>query len=52
MIGNPSADMDSMICSLGMSWFYGFGKDILYSPVVNCYRSELKLRIEIMEHLS
>jgi inorganic pyrophosphatase/exopolyphosphatase len=52
VLGNPSADMDSVVGAIALSWFYGEGKPLKYTPVINCLRSEIKLRIEIMEHLS
>ena len=36
ILGNPSADMDSVIGCLALSWFYGHTKDLKYIPVVNC----------------
>ena len=53
MLGNPSADMDSVVGSFVMSWLFGELKatgDLLYSPVINCKRQELPMRIEIMRH--
>ena len=44
--------MDSVVGAISMSWLYGQGNALKYSPVINCLRSEIKLRIEIMEHLS
>lgn len=52
VLGNSSADMDSVVGAISLSWFYGEGKPLKYTPVVNCLRSEIKLRIEIMEHLA
>jgi len=51
-LGNPSADMDSVVGSLALSWFCGsLAGHPPYSPVINCSRSELKLRIDIVRHL-
>ena len=51
VIGNTSADMDSVVGSLALSWYYGQTTNSAYSPVINCLRNELKYRIEIVEHL-
>lgn len=54
VFGNPSADMDSVVASITMSWYCGIYKPgyHLYTPVINCPRKELPLRIEIVEHLN
>lgn len=61
VFGNPSVDMDSVIGSLGMSWYYGSGaggeeaKDgggkLMYSPVINCSKENLYLRFDIIHNL-
>ena len=54
VFGNSSADMDSVVTSFITSYYYGFIKNhsnYLYSPVINCARQDLILRIEIIEHL-
>ena len=54
VFGNSSADMDSVVSSFITSYFYGSikkHKNYLYSPVINCAREDLVLRIEIIEHL-
>ena len=52
--GNTSADMDSVVGSMLMSWlFTSTSKSNLhYSPVILCARSELPWRIEIIQHLA
>ena len=53
VLGNPSADMDSVVSSFALSWLCGSRADHPpYSPVINCSRNELKLRIDIVRHLS
>ena len=51
-MGNTSADMDSVVGSLALSWYYGETTKNAYSPVINCLRNELRYRIEIIEHLN
>ena len=49
VMGNVSADMDSVVGSMAMSWCYGLKADApQYSPLINCSRDELKMRIEIV----
>ena len=52
VIGNTSADMDSVCGSMLMSWFYFNKTGIQYTPAIYCTRHELTFRFEIMEHLS
>ena len=52
VFGNTSADMDSVVGSILMSWFYSFKTGIKYTPVVYCTRHELTFRFEILGHLS
>lgn len=52
VLGNSSADMDSVVGSIALSWYYGQIRNLgPFSPVVNCPRSEFKFRIEIVQHL-
>ena len=52
VFGNTSADMDSVVGSILMSWFYGTKTGVSYTPVVYCTRHELTFRFEILGHLS
>ena len=52
IFGNTSADMDSVVGSILMSWFYGTKTGVKYTPVVYCTRHELTFRFEILEHLA
>ena len=52
VFGNTSADMDSVVGSMCMSWYYGMKGDVKYTPVIYCKKADLLLRIEIMEHLA
>ena len=52
VFGNTSADMDSVIGAICMSWYYGMKGDIKYMPVIYCKKADLLLRIEIIEHLA
>jgi inorganic pyrophosphatase/exopolyphosphatase len=58
IFGNPSVDMDSVVGSIVMSYYYGSDmnpnqemKGIKYTPVINCPRDELNLRFDIIENL-
>ena len=50
-MGNPSADMDSVLCAIVASWFYSEVQPtkakVLYSPLVNVPRNELQYRFDI-----
>jgi inorganic pyrophosphatase/exopolyphosphatase len=54
-MGNPSADMDSVLCAIVASWFFSEVQPtkakVLYSPLVNVPREELQLRFDIVEWL-
>jgi hypothetical protein len=52
VFGNTSADMDSVVGAICMSWYYGMKSDVKYQPVIFCQKSELRLRGEIIEHLA
>ena len=52
IFGNTSADMDSVVGSVLMSYFYGRKTGNKYTPVVYCTRHELTYRFEILEHLA
>ena len=52
IFGNTSADMDSVVGSILMSWYYGTKTGIKYTPVIYCTRHELNFRFEILQHLS
>jgi inorganic pyrophosphatase/exopolyphosphatase len=51
VFGNTSADMDSVVGSILMSWFYFTKTGVKYTPVVYCTRHELTFRFEILQHL-
>jgi inorganic pyrophosphatase/exopolyphosphatase len=52
IFGNTSADMDSVVGSMLMSWYYFQKTGNKYTPVVYCTRHELTFRFEILEHLA
>jgi len=52
IFGNTSADMDSTVGAILMSWYYFTKTGVKYSPVVYCSREEIHYRFEIMGHLS
>lgn len=55
-MGNPSADMDSVLCAMVASWYYSEVEpsraNVLYSPLINCPRDELKYRFDIYAWLN
>ena len=51
IFGNTSADMDSVVGSILMSWFYFTKTGVYYTPVIYCTRHELTFRFEILHHL-
>ena len=48
IFGNTSADMDSVVGSMLMSYFYGRKTGNKYTPVIYCTRHELTFRFEIL----
>jgi hypothetical protein len=54
-MGNPSADMDSVLCAIVASWFFSevapTKANVLYSPLVNVPRNELQFRFDIVSWL-
>lgn len=50
-LGNTSGDMDSIVGAMGLAYFLTLKTDKLWTPVINCARSELKLKAEIYGHL-
>lgn len=52
VFGNTSADMDSVVGSILMAWFFGTQTGVKYMPVVYCTRHELTFRFEILQHLA
>lgn len=51
VFGNTSADMDSCVGAILMSWFYYTKTGVMYTPVIQCTRHELTFRFEILGHL-
>ena len=52
VFGNTSADMDSCVGAICMSWYLGMQSNIKYTPVIYCTKDELRLRGEIIEHMA
>jgi inorganic pyrophosphatase/exopolyphosphatase len=55
VLGNSSADMDSVVGAMTLSWYFGSLKNdnnLQYVPMINCTREELKMRIDIINHLN
>lgn len=51
VMGNTSGDMDSIVGALGLAYYLTLKTKSLWTPVVNCKRSELKLKVEIFQHI-
>lgn len=51
VMGNTSGDLDSIVGALGLAYYLTLKTKNLWTPVVNCKRSELKLKVEIYLHL-
>lgn len=50
-MGNVSVDMDSVVGSLSLAYYYGLKYQQLYIPVVNCKRSFFPMKLDINMHL-
>jgi len=50
-MGNTSGDMDSIVGALGLAYYLSLKTNTLWTPVVNCERSELRLKVEIYQHI-
>jgi inorganic pyrophosphatase/exopolyphosphatase len=51
VMGNTSGDMDSIVGALGLAYYLTLKTNTQWTPVVNCKRNELKLKVEIFQHL-
>ena len=51
MLGNTSADCDSIVGSLGMAFYLSAKTKHTWTPVINCQRSEFKVKVESWQHL-
>jgi inorganic pyrophosphatase/exopolyphosphatase len=49
-LGNVSADMDSVIGSMTLSYYYYLKYDKSYIPVININKDEFPLRLDIVHH--
>lgn len=50
-LGNTSGDMDSIVGALGLAYLLTLKTKQLWTPVVNCCSSDLRLKTEIYGHL-
>jgi inorganic pyrophosphatase/exopolyphosphatase len=50
-MGNVSVDMDSVVGSLILSYYYNLKYKEIYIPVVNCKRSFFPIKLDINMHL-
>ena len=52
VLGNTSCDLDSVVGSLILSYYYTEKLGKLYTPVINCPRGEFFCKLEITTHLT
>ena len=50
-LGNPSCDMDSVIGSIAMGYFFSITSGNLILPVINTARDAFPAKFEIIKHL-
>ena len=43
--------MDSIVGAMGLAYYYTLKTNMLWTPVINCAKSELKLKAEIYKHV-
>ncbi|MBA3603839.1 MAG: DHH family phosphoesterase [Parachlamydiaceae bacterium] len=48
VLGNQSADMDSITSSIALAFYYAESKQGFYAPVINAPRAELSLRVDVL----
>jgi inorganic pyrophosphatase/exopolyphosphatase len=51
VLGNTSGDMDSIVGAMGLAYYYTLKTHKLWTPVVNCAKSDLRLKAEIYKHV-
>ena len=51
VLGNTSGDMDSIVGAMGLAYYYTLKTHTLWTPVVNCAKSDLRLKAEIYKHV-
>jgi inorganic pyrophosphatase/exopolyphosphatase len=51
-MGNTSADMDSVVSSMLLSWLYSTKSDFMFTPVIYCTIEEFPYRMDIVAHLA
>ena len=49
-LGNVSADMDSVVGSMALAYYYFLKQDQYFVPVVNCRRQDIYLKLDIIKH--
>lgn len=47
VLGNTSADMDSVVGSLGLAYYLSLKTGNIWTPVINCRSDQLRLKVEI-----
>ena len=50
--GNVSCDMDSVVGSLALGYYFNLSQGGLYTPAINCPKILFKNKLEITMHLS
>jgi len=51
VLGNMSADMDSVVGSLGLAYYLSLKTGNIWTPVINCRSDQLRLKVEIWSHV-
>lgn len=51
-LGNVSCDMDSVVGSLALGYYYYLKYNLLFKPAINCSRAFFKMKLEIAMHLA
>jgi inorganic pyrophosphatase/exopolyphosphatase len=47
VMGNTSADMDSVVGSLGLAYYLSLKTGEMWTPVINCESDQFRLKVEI-----
>ena len=50
-MGNVSVDMDSVIGSMTLSYYYFLKHNLIFIPTINCKRSFFPIKLDINLHL-
>lgn len=50
-MGNVSCDMDSVVGSMALSYYYNLKHETVFLPIINCKRDFFPMKLEIAQHL-